>query len=149
MNELITQLLRASQWHFVGRLARDPEIRFFDSGNCVCNARLLVSKPGAKRDDGQQPDGFKVELWDERAQAFADAAHKGDLVSVSGQVKSESWADRTTGEQRHGLVVLAQSWELVAKPKPAAATAPAPAAAPAPTKTEPDWYSSDDSSIPF
>ncbi len=143
MNELVAQLMRASQWHFIGRLARDPEIRFFDSGNCVCNARMLISKPGAKRDDGQQPDGFKLELWGEKAQAFTDAAHKGDLVKVSGRVKTETWTDRTTNEQRHGLTVQVEQWELVAAP--AAATS---AAAPAPAqKTEPDWFSSDE--VPF
>jgi single-strand DNA-binding protein len=147
MNELIKQLLRASQWHFVGRLARDPEVRFFESGNCVCNARILINQPGAKRDDGKEPDGFKLELWGEKAQAFADAVSKGDLISVSGQVKIESWTDRT-GEEQHGLTVLVQNWELVAKPQSGATAAAAqPAAAPAPAKTEPDWLSSDE--VPF
>jgi single-strand DNA-binding protein len=136
MNELVAQLMRASQWHFIGRLARDPEIRFFDSGNCVCNCRMLINKPGAKRDDGQQPDGFKLELWGEKAQGFADAAHKGDLVKVSGRVKTETWTDRTTNEQRHGLTVQVEEWELVMAPKPAAA---APPAAPA----VPDWFGPD------
>ena len=122
--------MRASQWHFIGRLARDPEIRFFDSGNCVCNARMLISKPGAKRDDGQQPDGFKLELWGEKAQAFTDAAHKGDLVKVSGRVKTETWTDRNTNEQRQGLTVQVEQWELVATPA-AATSAAAPAPAPA------------------
>lgn len=145
MNELVAQLMRASQWHFIGRLARDPEIRFFDSGNCVCNARMLISKPGAKRDDGQQPDGFKLELWGEKAQAFTDAAHKGDLVKVSGRVKTETWTDRNTNEQRQGLTVQVEQWELVATPA-AATSAAAPAPAPA-QKAEPDWFSSDE--VPF
>lgn len=145
MNELIAQLMRANQWHFIGRLARDPEIRFFESGNCVCNARLLVNQPGAKRDDGKQPDGFKLELWGEKAQAFADSAHKGELISVRGQVKSETWTDRTTNEPRHTWTVLVQEWELVTTPKPAAT---APSAAPSAAATGPDWFSSD-AELPF
>jgi hypothetical protein len=99
VNELIAQLLRASQHRFIGRLARDPEMRYFESGSYVCNCRMLINKPGAKKDDGQEPDGFKLELWNQQAQAFADAAHKGDLVDVSGRVKTEAWTDRTTGEE--------------------------------------------------
>jgi single-stranded DNA-binding protein len=38
MSELIKQVLRASQHRFIGRMARDPELRSFDSGNCVCNS---------------------------------------------------------------------------------------------------------------
>ena len=151
MSELISQVLRASQHRFIGRMARDPELRSFDSGNCVCNVRILINKPGAKRDDGQEPDGFKLEIWGEKAQAFTDATRKGDLVDVTGRVKSESWNDRTTGEQRTGLVILVEEWALAGKPRqapPAAAQAPAPAPAAAP---QPAWNTAplDDEEVPF
>jgi single-strand DNA-binding protein len=152
MNELIAQVLRASQHRFIGRLARDPEIRYFESGNCVANARILINKPGAKRDDGQEPDGFKVEIWGEKAQAFADAAKKGDLVDVTGRVKSETWTDRTTGEQRSGLVINVEEWALSGQPRPAAPAA-APTARPAAPAAPPVWGSSAgddfDMEIPF
>ena len=153
MSDLIAQVLRASQHRFIGRMVRDPELRSFDSGNCVANARILINKPGAKRDDGQEPDGFKLEIWGEKAQAFTDATRKGDLVDVTGRVKSESWNDRTTGEQRTGSVVLVDEWALAGKPRQAApAAAPAPAAAA--KLTPPLWTSSaadgiDDSDVPF
>lgn len=125
MNSLIDQVLRASQHRFIGRLARDPELRFFESGNCVANTRLAVNKPGAKRDDGQDPDWFKVEIWGEKAQQFADACSKGSLVDVTGRVKSEAWTDRGTGEERTQLVIQVERWEVVPtagqqQPKPAA-----------------------------
>lgn len=126
MNELINQVLRSSQHRFIGRMARDPELRSFNSGNCVCNARILINKPSAKRDDGQEPDGFKLELWGEKAQAFTDATRKGDLVDVTGRVKSETWTDRNTGEQRSVPVILVEHWALAGQPRQAA-----PAAAPA------------------
>jgi single-strand DNA-binding protein len=131
MSDLITQVLRASQHRFIGRMARDPEIRYFESGNCVCNARILINKPSAKRDDGQEPDAFKLEIWGEKAQAFTDATRKGDLVDVTGRVKSETWTDRNTGEQRSGLVVMVEEWALAGQPRQAAPTPAAPAPAPA------------------
>ena len=156
MNELIAQVLRASQHRFIGRMARDPEIRYFESGNCVCNARILINKPGAKKDDGQEPDGFKVEIWGEKAAAFADATRKGDLVDVTGRVKSETWDDRTTGEKRSGLVIQVEEWALAGQPRQAApaTAAPAPAAKPAAPAAAPAvWGSSagddGDDSIPF
>ena len=153
MNELIAQVLRASQHRFIGRMARDPEVRYFESGNCVCNGRILINKPGAKRDDGQEPDGFKVEIWGEKAQAFADGAAKGDLVDVTGRVKSETWQDRTTGEQRSGLTIQVEEWTLAGKPRAAAAPAqPAAAPDPAPAAKPATWLSNtadDDSSLPF
>ena len=150
MSEIVAQLLRASVHRFIGRMARDPEIKFLPSGSTVCNARILVNLPGAKRDDGQQPDGFDLTIWGDDAQAFCDGTRKGDLVDVSGRVKSESWTDRSTGELRTKLVVTVDQWSLAGQPRPAAAPA-APAARPAAPAAPAGgfaWASSDDSTDP-
>lgn len=144
MNELLTQLIQCNQWRFIGRLGADPEMKFLQSGYSVCNARLLVNKPGQKRDDGQKPYGFKLELWNEHAQKFADEASKGCLIDVSGRVKTESWDDRSTGETRHSLVMQVEEWEVLAKPGQQQQQAPAKPAAPAP----PAWDASD-GQVPF
>jgi single-strand DNA-binding protein len=146
MSELVAAVLRASQHRFIGRLTRDPELRTLDSGKSVCNVRILINRPGAKRDDGQEPDGFKLELWNDLALSFVDAHQKGALCDVTGRVKSESWQDRNTGETRTGLVVMVESWQPVGQAQPAAPQArPAAKAAPA------AWDSSadDDGSVPF
>lgn len=149
MNELLAALLRASQHRFIGRLARDPEVRFFQSGNCVASARIAVNRPGAKKDDGQEPDWFKVEIWGEQGQAFADQCKKGQLIDVTGRVKTESWTDQS-GQQRTQLAITAEEWRPVGQ-----TPAPAPAAAAAPARAaEPSWLSSDttpisDEELPF
>jgi len=135
MNEIIATVLRASVHRFIGRLGRDPEIRYFESGNCVANATMAINKPGAKKDDGQEPDWFKLEIWGEAASQFADQCKKGALIDVTGRVKTDRWTDRNTGEQKTQLVVTAEMWSIVstqAKPAPSAASvsAPAPVAAP-------------------
>jgi single-strand DNA-binding protein len=117
MNELLQQLIECNQWRFIGRLGADPEMRYFESGASVCNARLLVNKPGQKRDDGQKPHGFKLELWGEKATAFADATKKGNLVDVTGRVRSETWTDRNTGEERSGVVIQVEEWSLAGQPR--------------------------------
>jgi single-strand DNA-binding protein len=146
MSELIATVLRASQHRFIGRLTRDPELRTLQSGKSVCNVRILINRPGAKRDDGQEPDGFKLELWNELALSFVDAHRKGDLCDVSGRVKSESWQDRTTGEQRTGLVVMVEEWTPMGDDEPARPAAPAAPAQPT------AWASSndiDEDEVPF
>jgi hypothetical protein len=52
-------------------------------------------------------------------------------VDVTGRVKSETWNDRTTGEQRSGLVILVEQWALAGQPRQAPPAPPAPPAAPA------------------
>lgn len=144
MNEIIATVLRASVHRFIGRLGRDPEARFFENGNCVANASIGINRPGAKKDDGTPPDWIKVEVWGEQGQAFADACRKGQLIDVTGRVKTDRWTDRATGEEKVQLVVTADQWSVVATPG-----APAPAAAPAtaPARPAPAPEAYDD--IPF
>ena len=154
MNDLLSQLIECNQWQFIGRLAADPEMKYFESGASVCNARLLVNRPGQKRDDGQKPFGFKLKLWNDKAQAFADVARKGDLVDVSGRVETEAWTDRN-GEERSGVVVNVEAFEVMAKPgqgqqaAPAAARSAAPATASAWGTAPLGSLPSDDDEIPF
>lgn len=153
MNDLINivaTVMRASSHRFVGRLGRDPEVRYLDSGKAVANARIAINVPGSKQGDGKEPDWFKVEVWGEEAQAFADQCRKGDLVEVIGRVRTNRWTDRTTGEQKLDLIVTADDWAMV---RPSGqGQAPAPAPAPAAAPAAPAWNSGpleDDDSIPF
>lgn len=131
-NEIIATVLRASCHQFIGRLAKDPEIKFLDGGKCVAKTRMAINKPGAKRDDGQEPDWFTVEVWGDAAQAFADQCRKGSLVSVLGRVKTNRWTTNA-GEERTDLIVTVDVFKRLDAPTaPAAAPAAAPAPAPAP-----------------
>lgn len=148
MNELIASLLRASQHNFIGRLARDPEVKYLDGGSCVANARILINRPGAKRDDGIPPDAFNLAVWGDKATEFADQFRKGQLVDVTGRVKTDTWKDRNTGEERKGLTITVDKFAAVGAAPAAATSTAAPAA-----KTTADWMSSDNSAddddIPF
>lgn len=147
MNDLIAQVLRASQHRIIGRIGNEPELKFFQSGTCKLQLSIAVNKPGAKRDDGQKPDWFKAELWGDAAQAAADAVGKGDLIDVTGRISTDTWTNKS-GEQVTDLVVKVEQWAPVASGnKPAAPTraaAPAPAAAAA-------WGSAafDETEVPF
>jgi single-strand DNA-binding protein len=130
MSELINivaTVMRASSHRFVGRLGRDPEVKFLDSGKAVANGRIAINVPGSKQGDGKEPDWFTVEVWEEEAQAFADRCRKGDLVEVIGRVRTNRWTDRTTGEPKLDLVVTADKWSLVRSSGQPGAPAPAPA----------------------
>lgn len=160
-SEIMATVLRASLHYFSGRLGRDPEIKYLESGRIVASASMAINRPGSKRDDGQAPDWFDVELWGDQAQAFSDECRKGDQVLVVGRVKTNRWTNRTTGEEQMKLVVTADAWRKggpevgpigQAPAAPAAASAaqpaaPAPTAAPAPAAV-PVWQSSSDD-IPF
>lgn len=136
--EILATVARAESHRFVGRLGADPEIRSFQSGSLVANARMAINWPDAKRDERDKTDWFKIEVWNEQAEAFANTVHKGDLVEVIGRVKTEKYTTRD-GEARTSLVVKPETWRVLRQSGQPAGT-PAPAAA-APAATT--WQSSD------
>jgi len=113
--EIMATVLRASCHQFIGRLGADVEVKYFDNGNVVAKGRIAINKPGAKRDDGQAPDWFTVEVWGEEGQAFADQAKKGDRIAVTGRVKTNKWTTKA-GEDRTDLIVTSEGWRLMDKP---------------------------------
>jgi len=113
--EIMATVLRASCHQFIGRLGADVEVKYFDNGNVVAKGRIAINKPGAKRDDGQAPDWFTVEVWGEEGQAFADQARKGDRIGVTGRVKTNKWTTKA-GEDRTDLIVTSEGWRLMDKP---------------------------------
>lgn len=131
-DEIIPAIIRAELHYFRGRLGKDPEIKYLESGKIVTNAFMLVNPVGAKRDDGTQADAFNLELWGEQAEAFCNTFHKGDLVLVVGRVKIDRWSDRQTGEVKMRPVVVVDAFRDGSLESTAAALGQQQAAAPAP-----------------
>jgi single-strand DNA-binding protein len=116
--EIIATVLRASCHQFIGYLGADVEIKYFDNGKPVAKGRIAINKPGAKRDDGQAPDWFTVEVWGQEAQTFMDQAKKGDRIGVTGRVKTNKWTTKA-GEERTDLIVTAEAWRKMDQVVPA------------------------------
>lgn len=80
-----------------GKLLRDPNLKTGASGKPYCN--ILISVPV----DGEYALVSGV--------AFGDVAEriaklrKGDALSVAGSLKPSEWADKATGEIKHGLSI--------------------------------------------
>jgi len=92
----------------VGRVGRDPEVRYFESGSVVANLTLA-----AKRRKEEPPDWFNLSIWGKQAQVAADYVRKGSLIGITGSLSFDGWTDRATGEQRSKPVVVADRLELL------------------------------------
>ena len=93
----------------VGRAGRDPEVRYFESGNVVANLTLAVNR--RSRDD--EPDWFNLEIWGKQAQVAADYVRKGALIGIIGSLKFDRWTDKVSGEQRSKPVIRVDRLELL------------------------------------
>jgi len=94
----------------VGRAGRDPEVKYFESGNVVCNLTLAVNRRTRNSDE---PDWFSLEIWGKTAQVAADYVRKGSLIGVSGVLKFDYWQDRGTGVDRSKPVIRVDRLDLL------------------------------------
>lgn len=96
--------------NLVGRVGRDPDVKYFESGSVVCNVTLAVDRRSRNND---QPDWFSLEMWGKTAEVAANYVRKGSLIGVSGSLKFDHWQDRGTGVARSKPVIRVDRLELL------------------------------------
>jgi single-strand DNA-binding protein len=94
--------------HLVGRVGRDPEVKYFDSGSVKCTFSLAVNR--IRKDD--PPDWFDLELWGKTAEVAANYVKKGRQIGVEGSIKFDTWSDRNTGIERSRPIIRVERLDL-------------------------------------
>ena len=89
----------------MGRLTKDPEIRFTATGMQVASFTLAVNRRFAKEEP--RADFFKITAWNKTAEFVGKYFTKGQQVLVSGRLENRSWEDNT-GVKRYATDVIAE-----------------------------------------
>ena len=71
----------------IGRLTRDPELRYTSNGTPVCNFTLAVERNYTNRDGDRDVDFIKIVTWRGLAENCARHLGKGRLVGVDGSLQ--------------------------------------------------------------
>lgn len=95
---------------FIGHLARDPEVRFTQSGTAVCGGAI-----GVNYGWGENKDSFflNFNIWGKSAENFDKWCAKGDAVLITGELQESKWQDKQTGEERRRWEVKVRDWTKV------------------------------------
>ncbi|MDD2370987.1 MAG: single-stranded DNA-binding protein [Firmicutes bacterium] len=76
----------------VGRLVRDPELRYTPSGKAVANFTLAVDRGFKDKETGESTADFiKITTWDKQAENVGNILKKGRLVLVDGSIRTGSY----------------------------------------------------------
>jgi len=112
----------------IGRLTRDPELRYTPSGDPVCNFSLAVDRPFTSQNGEKQTDFIDVVTWRKVAEQVSQYLSKGRLVAVEGRLQIRSYTD-SADVRRKAAEVVANTVRFLDSRRPAAGTEEAPAAA--------------------
>lgn len=110
-----------------GNLTRDPELKYTPQGTAIARVGLAINskyttKDGTKKEETTFVD---VDAFGKTAENAAKYLKKGSSILVEGRLKLDTWDDKTTGQKRSKLGVLADSIQFTSSPKQAAQTEPA------------------------
>ncbi|MFP5376752.1 MAG: single-stranded DNA-binding protein, partial [Acidimicrobiia bacterium] len=96
----------------IGRLTKDPELRYTPSGMATTTVRLAV--PRRKRNGEEQPPVYiDVVTFDKQAEAVAEYLAKGRRVAVSGRLEYREWQSQQDGSMHSKHEVIADEIEFL------------------------------------
>lgn len=90
----------------IGRLTRDPELRYTPNGVAVGGFTLAVDRPFTNQQGEREADFIDVVVWRKLAEACANNLSKGRLAAVRGRLQIRSYEGRD-GQRRRVAEVVA------------------------------------------
>lgn len=84
----------------IGRLTRDPELRYLPSGVSVATFTLAVDRSFTNQQGQREADFIPIVVWRGLAETCSKYLSKGRLVAVSGRIQTRSY-DTPDGQRRY------------------------------------------------
>ncbi|TMI90246.1 MAG: single-stranded DNA-binding protein [Bacillati bacterium ANGP1] len=137
----------------IGRLTRDPELRYVPSGAPVANFTLAVDRPFRDQQGNRETDFIDIVAWRKLAEQVSQYMTKGRMVAVEGRLQLRSY-ETQDGQKRKVAEVVADGIRFLDRGRPgmaetATAAATAAAAAPASSTADEAAQGSSDEDVPF
>lgn len=94
----------------MGRLTRDPEVRYGSSGNAIGSFSLAVDRR-FKREGQPTADFFSVVSFGKQAEFVEKYLRKGTKIVLEGEMQNDNYTDKE-GKMVYGFKVIASSIEF-------------------------------------
>lgn len=106
--------------NLIGRLVRDPELRYTQSQQAVCSFTLAVDK-GLSRDKREKlesagkptADFPRIMVWGKQAENVSRYLSKGSQCGVIGRIQTGSYQDNETGKTVYTTDIIADKVEFI------------------------------------
>lgn len=92
----------------IGRLTKDPDLRYTKDGKPVCSFTLAVNRPFAK----DEADFINCVVWGKSAENVAKYVSKGRQLAVEGRLQIRSY-DGNDGQRKYVTEVVCERTEFL------------------------------------
>ncbi|MCW6678694.1 single-stranded DNA-binding protein [Anaerococcus sp. NML200574] len=104
----------------IGRLTRDPELRYTQSNQAVCTFNLAIDRrlsrerrEEAEASNRQTADFPRITVWGRQGENASKYLSKGSQCAVEGRIQTGSYQDRETGKTVYTTDVVADNVEFL------------------------------------
>ncbi len=107
----------------IGRLTKDVEVRYTQSGVAVGTFSLAVNRLFTNASGEREADFINGVIWRKAAENFANFTHKGALVAIEGRLQTRNYEDGN-GRRVYITEVVADNFSLLEKKSDGQQSAP-------------------------
>ncbi|ULJ59835.1 single-stranded DNA-binding protein [Wielerella bovis] len=99
----------------IGRLGRDPEVRYMPNGEAVCNFSVATSETWNDRNSGQRQERTEwhnITLYRRQAEVAGQYLRKGSQVYLEGRIQSRKYIDKQ-GMERTAYDIICNEMKML------------------------------------
>ena len=96
----------------IGRLTKDPELRYTGSNRAVTQITVAVNRTFTNQNGEREADFINVVVWDKQAENVAKYLTKGRLVAIDGRIQTRNY-DNNEGKKVYVTEVVALSVQFL------------------------------------
>ena len=91
----------------MGRLTKDPEVRYTQNNKAVTNFSIAVQRRFVREGDTVTADFFNVIAWSKTGEFVSKYFKKGQQIAVVGRLQNRTWDDQN-GQKHYATDVVAE-----------------------------------------
>ncbi len=96
----------------IGRLTRDPELRYTGSNTAVATFSLAVNRNFTNQSGEREADFINIVVWRKQAENVKNYLTQGSQVAIDGRLQTRSYDDNN-GQKRYVTEVIADNVEFL------------------------------------
>ena len=100
----------------VGRLTRNPELKYTPSNQAVATFTLAVNRNFKNQNGEREADFINCVIWRQQAENLANWAKKGALIGITGRIQTRSYENQQ-GQRVYVTEVVAEQFQLLESQK--------------------------------
>ena len=96
----------------IGRLTRDPELRYTGNNTAVATFSLAVNRNFQSQSGEREADFINIVVWRKQAENVKNYLSQGSQVAIDGRIQTRSYDDNN-GQKRYVTEVVADNVEFL------------------------------------